>query len=557
MNRSDLTRLSVKSPTGSLAHRLMQDVGLSPAQIRIVVELIVEYFENYYDEHRSPGVIAHTAVSSKEPAGKPLDKCELVAVRLTTIADTDHVVLHEDGAVELRMLRLFRLCDEARRQGGLLSQEDLAVLLGVDRSTIKSYVAVWRKRGLTVPTRGAIKDIGPDPSHKQQIANLLGRGYSTTKVRTMTQHSEGSIGSYQQQFGLVIYLLETYPDASDDQRCQLANLSRKAYDTYVEVYLELAQRPDCRPHLTRLRRRYELDPNNIGQRGVAPGKTPTRDALQRLQAQKLDTSIRQTIQDDLATTKRVAEVVTEDIMALIVATFLLTDQVRPGEVVVFADAGDPAYLSGEQVADRPVIPARIPLYTQEIQEVWRSDEPVAQRRARIAAMIATAVQEQGGIMSVAKLAELLHVHPSTMSKDLRKLAVELHIQAPTKGLIEDAGPTLTHKNWIVDLDNCGLTGEQITWLTRHAPTSRDRYIETYRRAEIIMRLEGQIPDVDHLARVLQLRRHVAQQYVDLLTRFHGGGISQQASGTALATNDDPPAEPDAKDDLAAEPEEVA
>jgi hypothetical protein len=94
--------------------------------------------------------------------------------------------------------------------------------------------------------------------------------------------------------------------------------------------------------------------------------------------------------------------------------------------------------------------------------------------------------------------------------------------------MEDAGPTLTHKSWIVDLDNHGLTGEEISWLTRHAPASRDRYIKTYRRAQALMELEGRIPDPNHLARVLHLRPHVAKQYVDLLRRNHPDAVCAQA-----------------------------
>jgi hypothetical protein len=109
-----------------------------------------------------------------------------------------------------------------------------------------------------------------------------------------------------------------------------------------------------------------------------------------------------------------------------------------------------------------------------------------------------------------------------LSKALRELAVELHIDAATKGLLEDAGSKLTHKALIIGLDQNGLTGDEISWLTRHAPCSRDRYIGTFRRAETLMRLEGRLPDAEHLARVLDLRIHVAKQYVDLLARHHGG-----------------------------------
>jgi hypothetical protein len=524
MNTPDCasSRQKSKSPVHSLAGRLSAEAGLNHAQVRVTVDILADHLEAFYSEVRAPGEICHTAVSSAEPAGKPIKDCRIVPVRLTLFHETDLEVLAKHGPVELRAIRLYRLCCEARAQGGLLSHEDLRVLLSIDISTVGDLVGRLRLRGVFVPTRGAVKDIGPEPSHKRRVAELLARGFSTTQIRAMTKHSEGAIGRYHQQFALVLYLLHTYPDATDDERCILSALSLKAYETYREVADAVADRPDCQDHLERLRRRYELDPEGIAQK-PPPGKAPTDQARRRLEQQNLPVAMRQTIQEDLGATKRVAQVVTEDLMALIDESFKLSDSLRPGEVVVFADAHLPHVVSGEHTTDRKVIAVTLPVFTDDALAIWRADEPIGRRRARIAAMVATAAAEQGGVMTVAKLAELLFVPPSTMGKDLRELAVECHLEAPTKGTIEDAGGTLTHKDWIVDLDQHGLTGDEIAWLTRHAPQSRDRYIETYRRAETLMRLDNCIPEPQHLARVLNLRLHVARQYVDLLRKYHRDG----------------------------------
>ena len=526
------SRDKCKSPSHALAGRLMAEAGLNLAQTRVTLDAVDDHFADYYDgEVRLPGAIAHTAVSAAEPAGKPIRACKVVPVLLTAVHPADVGVLHEDGPVELRMVRLYRLCCEAQQQGGLLSQEDLAVLLSLDTSTVSDMVGRWRERGVIVPTRGAVKDIGPEPSHKRIIADLLGRGFSTSRIRSMTGHSEGAIGPYQQQFGLVIHLMHAYPDASDDERRQLSGLKVKAYDVYVEVYRSLVARPECRLHLERLRRRYEADPEGLAYK-PPPGKAPKDDSTRRLQQQTLHTAIRQTIADDLATTTRVAQAVADDITALVDDSFRLSNSLRPGETTVFIDAHDAAFISGQRVADRKVIPVTLPLYTDETLELWRSDEPAGRRRARIAVKLALAAHEQGGVMSVQKLAELLHVRDSTLGANLRQLAVACHVEAPTKGLIEDAGPTLTHKDWIVGLDHYGLTGEEISYLTRHAPQSRDRYLQTYHRVETLMRLEGGIPEPEHVARLLRLRLHVARQYVDLLHRYHGDGdCAPDSAGT--------------------------
>jgi hypothetical protein len=525
MTHSTSARDKSKSPGRHLGYRLENEVGLNPAQSKVTIDIIAQHLSNYCSDFRQPGEIIHTAVSMDEPPGKPIKHCKVVPVRLTFFHEEDPNVIREEGTVEARAIRLLRFCREAYEQKALFSHEDLSLLLCIDVSTVKDLVKRLRDDGISVPTRGAVKDIGPEPSHKREIARLLGLGYTTSKIRAMTNHSESSIGRYQQQFALILYLLHRYPKASHHERCTLSGLSRSVYDAYVEVHDELAARDDCQAHLERLRMRYELDPE-VRDGLVPPAKRRSADANHRLGEQTLDTVIRQTIETDLGTTRRVAETVTDDLMGIINRSFQLPDQLRPGETVIFVDAYDPSSLSGEKVADRPVIPVSIPLHTQQILDIWHSEEPLGRRRARIATIIASAAHEQGGVMTIAALAQLLHTTPS--------LAVDLHIDAATKGLLEDAGSKLTHKNLIIGLDQHGLTGDEISWLTRHAPCSRDRYIGTFRRAEALMHLEGRLPDAEHLARVLDLRLHVAKQYVDLLARHHGGEDGPRSSANNKA-----------------------
>jgi hypothetical protein len=530
MNQSDLSRSQCKSPEGAVAYRLDNEVGLSPVQIRAVIDIFVEHQLAYWRNDRAPGDVVYPAVAKGQPAGRPIKDCKLVPVRLSLFVDSDCGVLEKDGSVALRGVRIVRLTNEAFTQGGLLSFLDLANLLGVDVSTIGGHVRKLRNAGFVVPNRGFVEDIGPDPSHKRLIARLLGQGHTTSYIRSVTLHSEGSIGRYQRQFAMVLYLLHAYPETSDEQRRQISGLDPNRWAIYVDVYNDLVQHPEYQPHLERLRRRHELDPENLSAQ-IPPGKRPEDSAQKRLEEQTLENAIRQTIQEDMGSTRRIAQAVTDDILKLVDAAFPVSDSLRPGEIVAFVDKHDPSFISGEKVLDRPVIPVVLPLYTDQAFEIWHSDQPVGVRRAHIATLVASAAAEQGGVFSVAGLADLLHVQPSTMAKDLRDLAVTTHMQAPTKGLLEDAGATLTHKEWIVDLDQHGLTAEEISWLTRHAPMSRDRYIATFRRAEALMRVEGAIPDSQHLACVLRILPWVAKQYVDLLHRYYGVAPSPPKEAT--------------------------
>src|SRR6202007_3404329 len=66
--------------------------------------------------------------------------------------------------------RAVRLCAQAHRQGGLLSNCDLAELLNVDDSTVAGVLAEHeRKTGALVPRRATLHDVGTGLTHKRII----------------------------------------------------------------------------------------------------------------------------------------------------------------------------------------------------------------------------------------------------------------------------------------------------------------------------------------------------------------------------------------------------
>src|SRR5438105_9588199 len=76
------------------------------------------------------GQVRLLVVAAHEPAGKAIDDCQKVVVRLTLDAGRDDFdVRVRRGVLALRRARLLRLASEAREPGGLLSYEDLAFRL--------------------------------------------------------------------------------------------------------------------------------------------------------------------------------------------------------------------------------------------------------------------------------------------------------------------------------------------------------------------------------------------------------------------------------------------
>ncbi len=123
----------------------VEGAGLSPWEAEVLIDSIDEvYFSDPDLKELSCGQTRYSCVSADEGPGKPLSACSMATVTLTLIDPEDRAGLPGEGkqdSVHMRRRKLQRLTEEAREQGGLLTQEDLAALLSTDVRTIRRDVS--------------------------------------------------------------------------------------------------------------------------------------------------------------------------------------------------------------------------------------------------------------------------------------------------------------------------------------------------------------------------------------------------------------------------------
>ena len=161
--------------------------------------------EDYFGLERDVGQMTVLAVSAENPPGCPVTDCKRVPINLT-VDSPDDLEAFREGVAALRRSRIQRLTWEAQEQGALLTQEDLARLLCTSRSTVKRDIAELRAKGMNVPTRGQVKDIGKGISHKTQIVEDWLAGYTFSEIQQRRRHSISSIGRYCANFQRVLRL---------------------------------------------------------------------------------------------------------------------------------------------------------------------------------------------------------------------------------------------------------------------------------------------------------------------------------------------------------------
>lgn len=100
-------------------------------------------------------------------------KFKPVILSFCTDDDIAHIA-HGFDSKTLRKKRLARWLDEAFNQGALLTQLDLAVLLGVCDAVVSQYVnEIQPESKRLLPTRGDVHDLSGAITHKREIITLL------------------------------------------------------------------------------------------------------------------------------------------------------------------------------------------------------------------------------------------------------------------------------------------------------------------------------------------------------------------------------------------------
>jgi hypothetical protein len=196
----------------ALAHRIAKEfprIG-GPRICQLCADMILEVILKHMrpQDHVRHGQILWMAVSLNDPPRQrqKIADTEMVPVLLdlSTADDVDGRI--ERLPVPQRLLRrVLRLCEQAHRQGGLLSNCDLAELLNTDDSSIAKVLTEHERQTNTlVPRRATVHDVGTGLTHKRIICwKRYAEGKEPHVVARETYHSLEAVDRYLGQYDRV------------------------------------------------------------------------------------------------------------------------------------------------------------------------------------------------------------------------------------------------------------------------------------------------------------------------------------------------------------------
>ncbi len=263
-------RLNAKTLHSMFRRRIEEGANCSPFVSEAILGAVKEVFPIGRDEPDNQlglGQIQLLVVAAEEPAGKPLEQCQKVTVRLTLDAgQEDYQVRLAHGVEGLRRCRILRLTAEARDQGGLLSYEDLAFrLFNCGVRTIVRDVQALRRRELEVPSRGQQQDIGPGQTHRVQAVRLFLRGRQPNEIARQLYHTLGSIENYITTFARVVLLVNK--GYADDEIAFIVRRSTPLIAAYRKLYGDFQDKPTAARRINEILARVDAPANPGKKRG--------------------------------------------------------------------------------------------------------------------------------------------------------------------------------------------------------------------------------------------------------------------------------------------------
>ena len=173
---------------------------------------------------------------------------------------------------------------------------------------------------------------------------------------------------------------------------------------------------------------------------------------------------------------------------------------------------------GEQ-AGKPLrhcltVPVSLTLLHAADAEVLHSSGSPALRRARLA-RLATEAHRQGAVLSHEDLSLLLAVDTSTVRRMVAVCAAE-GSRPPTRGSVDDIGPTISHKEQVLRLYFRGLLPQRIAARTGHSLGSVERYLLDFARVAELVRRGVEQPSA---VRILGMSPTLVDRYVTLMVEY--------------------------------------
>jgi hypothetical protein len=216
--------------------------------------------------------------------------------------------------------------------------------------------------------------------------------------------------------------------------------------------------------------------------------------------------------------------IVDAVMNLIDRYFPKTENMKPGEAFCIGVHKDAKPGCRKTLYDTEMAPCVVEIHNDYDVEMKMKGIAAKKIKQSKTERIIKQAFEQQVVFSNIDIGHLLNLSPATVGKYIREIEIEKNILLPTRAVIHDLGPKITHKVWIINkhfLQKKSI--QEIMHETHHSETAINRYLNDFKRVNLLVKKSQHLNlDNQEIAKSTGLSLRLVQEYIKIINRLDGG-----------------------------------
>jgi len=195
-----------------------------------------------------------TSSDNKKPKlGQRVEDYKNTRISLPLISEEDLQMLEDVPSIERDKAKIVRLINSAHEQGGLLTIEELALMVNRTPMSVSKRIKEYQEEHqIVLPIKGNKLDMGPGITHKRIILELYEKKVAPPDIARQVNHSQEAVDRYIKDYERIKFLVRR--GLNINEISHLTGRGKQVVKQYLEIIrrhhpelFEAGQEPDKCP----------------------------------------------------------------------------------------------------------------------------------------------------------------------------------------------------------------------------------------------------------------------------------------------------------------------
>ncbi len=250
MTRTPFSNLDKKTFRQAITELLEREYKIlgSHKVLELIAEDIMSLHHKYYPKNSRPSFgqlswVTTAADNPKPQLGQKFEEYRQETINLPYVTAEDIELKRQNvSKTEHDLIRIERLTKSAKKQGALLTVEELAAILNRSTATISKRIKEYHeKHDDLLPLKGYIMDMGRGTTHKKKILELYEQNVQPPDIAKKTDHSMSAVDRYIKDYERIKFLIRRGIEIQ--QISHMTGRGKSVIKQYIQIYKKYHE--DC------------------------------------------------------------------------------------------------------------------------------------------------------------------------------------------------------------------------------------------------------------------------------------------------------------------------